>query len=115
QWVDISAPGGEINDVSARGILSTVSVANGSYAYYQGTSMACPHVSGVAALIISQAPGRLSNDDVKSILLTTADNNYGVNPSFINMLGTGRLNAFNALTKTNQVLLVPAVDAPINF
>jgi subtilisin family serine protease len=115
QWVDISAPGGEINSVSARGVLSTVSVANGSYAYYQGTSMAAPHVSGVAALIISQAPGRLSNDDVKSILLTTTDNLYGVNPSFTNMLGTGRLNAFNALTKTNQVLATPAVDTPINF
>jgi subtilisin family serine protease len=115
QWTDINAPGGETNAVTARGVLSTVSVANGSYAYFQGTSMACPHVSGVAALIVSQAQGRLTNDDVKSILLTTTDNNYGVNPSFTNMLGVGRLNAFNALTKTNQVIADPIVDTAKNF
>ncbi len=115
QWTDISAPGGETNSVNARGILSTISVANGSYAYMQGSSMACPHVSGVAALIVSQAPGRLTNDDVKSILLTTTDNHYGVNSSFTDQLGTGRLNAFNALTKTNQVIANPAVDTVAAF
>jgi subtilisin family serine protease len=43
-WVDISAPGGETDQVTDRGVLSTLT--GNSYGYYQGTSMACPHVSG---------------------------------------------------------------------
>jgi serine protease len=56
--VDIAAPGGETNSVTANGILSTLnSGAQGpsseSYEYYQGTSMAAPHVAGLAALMKS--------------------------------------------------------------
>lgn len=45
-WVDLCAPGVDI--------LSTVP---GGYSKMQGTSMACPHVSGVAALIVSHFGG----------------------------------------------------------
>lgn len=43
------------------------------YGYMQGTSMACPHVSGVAALIVSQfgAPG-FTNEQLKEKLFSTA-------------------------------------------
>ena len=43
------------------------------YGYMQGTSMACPHVSGVAALIVSQfgAPG-FTNEQLKETLFSTA-------------------------------------------
>lgn len=59
-WVDISAPGGTAR-VSKGMIYSTV-VGN-KYDYMQGTSMSCPHVTGVAALIASYfgGPG-FSND-----------------------------------------------------
>ena len=50
-WVDIAAPGGDAPYM----VLSTVP-GNG-YATMQGTSMACPHVSGVAALIVSHFGG----------------------------------------------------------
>jgi len=46
-WVDISAPGVDI--------VSTVH--NGGYDTYDGTSMACPHVAGVAALMASHFYG----------------------------------------------------------
>ena len=114
EYVDISAPGGA-NTGGAADILSTCRVVSGSYFQIAGTSMATPHVAGTAALIISRAPGRLSADDVKSLLLTQTDDIAALNPSYINMLGTGRLNAYKALLKTNQVLAQPLVDTARNF
>lgn len=52
-WVDVSAPGGDLK--LGPGILSTI--PGNSYASYQGTSMACPNASGVAALILSRYGG----------------------------------------------------------
>lgn len=46
--------------------------AGGTYCYHQGTSMASPHVTGVAALIMSQFPG-MSAGSVVAWLMGTAD------------------------------------------
>ncbi|MHC1776577.1 MAG: S8 family serine peptidase [Lentimicrobium sp.] len=105
-WVDISAPGGETNTVTERGVLSCLT--GNSYGFYQGTSMACPHASGVAALVISLAPGVLTSQEVRNILSSTTDNIDAVNPSYIGMLGTGRLNAYNALIATQEFLTLTA-------
>ena len=53
-WVDITAPGGDTHFPQGE-VLSTLSekITGKEYGYMQGTSMACPHVSGVAALIVS--------------------------------------------------------------
>ena len=51
-WVDISATGGDANYSQ---ILSTV--INNGYGSYQGTSMSCPHATGVAALLVSYFGG----------------------------------------------------------
>ena len=44
-WVDVSAPGVDI--------MSTYTVDDGSYGLMSGTSMACPHISGILALGMS--------------------------------------------------------------
>lgn len=111
QWVDISAPGGETNNVNARGVLSTLN--NSTYGFYQGTSMACPHVSGVAALVASMAYGEITPQDLAEILQNSVDNHYGVNPSYIGKLGSGRLNANNALLEAQNFLT--GVRNPASF
>ena len=64
EWVDICAPG--------TSILSTI--PGNQYDFSQGTSMACPHVSGVAALIVSKfgGPG-FTNEMLKDKLLGSAN------------------------------------------
>lgn len=64
--VEISAPGGETNTNSPspapqNGVLSTLNnglttPGTASYAYYQGTSMAAPHITGVLSLMVSLDP-----------------------------------------------------------
>ena len=51
-WVDIAAPGG---DSRYDTIYSTY--PDNKYGYMQGTSMACPHATGVAALVVAACGG----------------------------------------------------------
>ncbi|NML60626.1 S8 family serine peptidase [Massilia sp. RP-1-19] len=73
--VDVAAPGGDTS-VSANGILSTLNAGTGApgadnYAFYQGTSMATPHVAGVAALMLSKNAA-LTPDQIESMLKSSA-------------------------------------------
>lgn len=70
-WVDIAAPGGNLNLHSKGGVLSCIT--EDQYGYMHGTSMACPHVSGVAALIVSYfgGPG-FTNDMLKERMFAGA-------------------------------------------
>ncbi len=74
--VDVAAPGGETAQVAANGVLSTLNAGDRSpgaeaYAYYQGTSMAAPHVAGAAALMYASNPS-LTPDQVEQALKDTA-------------------------------------------
>ncbi|MDP8235065.1 MAG: S8 family serine peptidase [Candidatus Erginobacter occultus] len=102
-WVDIAAPGGETIFNREEGVLSTVI---SGYEFYQGTSMAAPHVSGVAALIASRYPGE-TNEFAEALLIGSADNIDALNPEYYALLGAGRLNAHRALTLTLAVIPGP--------
>jgi serine protease len=66
--VDLAAPGEEILSTYNDGIV----VANGdSYRFMTGTSMAAPHVSGVAALLYGVAPN-ITPDEVERLLVENA-------------------------------------------
>ena len=86
--VDLAAPG--------VGIWSTV---RSGYASYSGTSMATPHVSGVAALVLSACPD-LTAGDLKNVLLGSVDSIPGLAGSF---LTGGRLNASDAMLNCGSV------------
>lgn len=59
-------------DVVAPGVNILSSVFDGKFAFFQGTSMATPHVTGSVALLL-QAHSGWSPEDVKSALVNTAD------------------------------------------
>ena len=80
QGCNIAAPGGEIVGFSGgerAGVLSTTcsELTGSDYGYMQGTSMACPHVSGVVALGLSYAAQQrrhFTADEFKKLLYETA-------------------------------------------
>ncbi len=93
--VDLAAPGGTLLTSAGWDILSTV--PGGGYDYKAGTSMAAPHVAGVAALVRGLAPN-FDLLDTKQLLLDTVDLLPDLDG---NVLSGGRLNAFNALSAVN--------------
>ncbi|MDC0771664.1 S8 family peptidase [Streptomyces sp. HD] len=74
--VDIAAPGGETRTTTANGILSTLNTgtqgpSSETYKYYQGTSMAAPHIAGLAALMKS-ANTSLTPAQIESAIKTNS-------------------------------------------
>jgi serine protease len=74
--VDVTAPGGETAVSSANGIWSTLntgtrSVGSETYTAYQGTSMAAPHIAGLAALM-NQASPSMTPAQIESAIKTNA-------------------------------------------
>jgi serine protease len=71
--VDLMAPGGDVaRDSDGNGQIDGVlSFVEGGYAYYNGTSMAAPHVAGVAALLLARRPG-LSPTEIEAELKSHA-------------------------------------------
>lgn len=101
-WVDISAPGGDAK--KGFQIYSTVINGGGSYTSdygsMQGTSMAAPHVTGVAALVVSKfgGPG-FTRDRLISILKRTANKKmFEYNTGYETRLGAGLVDAYAAVS-----------------
>jgi subtilisin family serine protease len=82
--VSVAAPGYQI--------LSTT--PDGGYASVSGTSMASPHVAGVAALLLSKEPS-LTPAEVKQRIISTAE---PIAALVSKAVSSGRVNAFDALT-----------------
>jgi hypothetical protein len=96
--VDIAGPGGDLDLGTHAGIWSAFwnfQTNTALLAVNQGTSMAAPHVSGVAALLLSAMPG-LTAQQVRDILVSTAVDlgSPGKDPFY----GHGLVDAFLALT-----------------
>ncbi len=74
--VDVAAPGGDIRASSTNGVLSTLNSGttgpgSDTYEYYQGTSMAAPHIAGIAALLYS-VDATVTPTEVEDAIVSTA-------------------------------------------
>ena len=140
---NVAAPGGDIW-ISGRsytyegGVLSTIPAETvdpltlqkygTDYGYMQGTSMACPHVSGIAALVVSYAVENgisLTNTQLYEILTSSVRNmddrltgtkvygdsigyNMGLD-SYKGKMGTGKIDALMAIQSVRGTMCVPVV------
>ena len=122
---NVAAPGGEYAPTTWAEpgcVLSTL--PNDKYGYSQGTSMACPHVSGIAALAISYALDNnivLTLPELKDIIVSSVNN---INPyldgfktnvsggtlnlkSYNNKMGTGLIDAYRVLMAVRGTKCIP--------
>ncbi|QED36359.1 S8 family serine peptidase [Antarcticibacterium arcticum] len=94
--VDFAAPGGDF-DVAQLDMIYSVASGVNAFNYNAGTSMAAPHASGVAALIIAKNGGQIGPREVEAQLIKTADKVNGNGQSIF--FGHGRVNAYRAVTE----------------
>ena len=106
--VDVAAPGTDILSLRAAG-TSLGNPVDNDYTRASGTSMAAPHVSGVAALVLSRHP-EYSNEDVRQAIRTSATD-FGA-PGYDFNFGYGGLNAAGAIAANN--VLEAKISSPLD-
>lgn len=99
--VDVAAPGGSQSLSASDGVLSTLvdessSSRRDGYAFYQGTSMAAPHVAGVAALMKSLYPALTPAQFDSALSSGAIVDDLGV-AGRDDQFGHGRINALKAV------------------
>jgi|GEM_PF-3144288 len=100
-------------DVVAPGEMVLSTYPGSSYLWGDGTSVACPHVSGLAALLLHANPG-LGNAGVRWIIQTTSDDEVGdlvEDPDgFDDYFGHGRINDYSALAHAACPAYLPLLE-----
>jgi subtilisin family serine protease len=101
-WVDITAPGTDI----------VTTDLDGKYIATAGTSFSAPYVGAVGALVMSHRP-ELKNVEVRAILENTTDPvYYGDIEPVQGYIGTGRVNAYQALSMADERHPLGEIVAP---
>lgn len=101
-WVEVCAPGGDHKVDATYGGVYSIGV-NNTYVTMQGTSMACPHVTGIAALVLSASggPGYTKDDLWNAVMEGTDPSIYDYNQDMLGLLGVGMVSAPLALSTLN--------------
>ncbi len=111
--VEIAAPGGDTR-YSGSGVLSTLNAgtqgpAGDTYAYYQGTSMATPHVAGIVSLMYSVKPS-ITPAEVLSTLQNTVTAFPSGSTCSTSICGSGIANAGAAVAMANSGVAAPILN-----
>lgn len=145
KWVSVTAPGGDASYGDETQVLSlilddeSIDYKDGrkaGYGYMQGTSMACPHVSGMAALALSRAAKlgkQFTVEEFVSMMMTSCENIDGKFEGTKNLsglglqldmtqyrgkMGAGRLDAYKLLLNVDgipSVCVKMGTDAEVNL
>jgi subtilisin family serine protease len=110
QKIDVTAPGVDI--LSLRATINNSCAdepADQAYCRASGTSMAAPHVAGLAALLLAKNP-TLTNEEVRQILRSGALDlgNQGKDKDY----GYGRIDAIKTLDHSDLEPLAPFITSP---
>ena len=102
--------GEDMRDLLAKGqaVKGSINLASSDYSSYNGTSMATPHVSGVAALVIAANP-KLTPAQIRDVLTSTATALSGYSS---NEVGKGVVNAEAAVAKA-KTMSAPEVQVAL--
>jgi len=118
--LDIMAPGGNTgvdqnDDTYADGVLQNTfgsTLQDWSYYFFQGTSMAAPHVSGVAALLLALKP-TLTPTEIRNALVSTAEDKGTA--GWDSTYGWGIVDAEAALASIPAVSITVTTDGSVDF
>ena len=108
-WVDIVAPGGLLDFGEAHGVLSTL--PGNQYGFNEGTSMATPHVTGIAALVASyHGNASIPAETIRQQIITSVNDIYKYNAGYEGLHGAGYIDAAKALNMSGSGVAPNAVD-----
>gem|GEM_PF-755591 len=133
EMLDVAAPGGahcydpEICDrrnilslksatVADRMLVGSSPIVGGQYLRLAGTSMAAPHVAGLAALIVQKHP-EFTVEEVRQAIRVGSDDTGIGTPGYNSYVGHGRINALKSLNVSSPLSVVitePASAWPIS-
>lgn len=120
QQIDVVAPGEDVlslraagTDLYADGGEPNIHIIGDKYYIASGTSMSSPHVTGVVAALLSIAPG-LSNERIREILTTTADDVIDPYGDGANLPGYDKFTGWGRVNLTKAIAALPGVFAVIN-
>ncbi|MDJ0851635.1 MAG: S8 family serine peptidase [Myxococcota bacterium] len=108
--IEIAAPGVGVLSLNSRGGDNAIArarperVVDVDYLVLSGTSMACPHVSGAAAVLMGAFPAEPA-EEIRGRLLGGARNLDAENPGLVGQLGAGALDLFASLRATPAPVL----------
>lgn len=107
---------GETIDVAAPGVVvrSTFFPGNSTYGNLSGTSMACPMVAGLAAMLKSYNE-ELSPQELITLIKSGCDDISSSNSAYTNKLGAGRINALNSIQLVSGVNLNETLSSDFTY
>jgi hypothetical protein len=101
-------------DLSAPGYNVPITAPGNTFGVFSGTSYASPFVTGTIGLMLDANPC-LTFEEVETILKETSTNIDALNPTYLGIIGTGRLNAQAAVAQAAAISKLSFTYSQLNF